>query len=135
VQADYFCVGSAVESDLLTSQFGIHYVETERSWRSTSSLADHPVNSGVERLVLDGAALVVDPPAQGLAWADGQERIALYEERGALVAIASSHFEWGKDATDVDFSFIGEYDNFIFWRNLLSWLTERARQHKLPMTP
>ncbi len=46
--------------------------------------------------------------------------MALYDQAGTLVAISTIGFEWSYDPKD------GASDNFVFWRNLISWLAEQS---------
>jgi hypothetical protein len=110
----------------LTSNFGITFKERIAIY-GWVSVVNHPITKGIPQgentLYMPGPSrLEVVPPAQTIIKFSNLDTIAVYDGQGTMVVIPDSVFEWdyGNGADGID-------NNFVLWRNMLTWLIAQTR--------
>ena len=131
VMGDNFChqssITSATAANRLTLRYGIEFTSERFGFDTggdtwSSRIFEHPMTASVGRVyAATHATLVVTGASQVLVEIGSKPFVALYDGPGTVLAIPSVIFE--TNAFDAALS-----DNFVLWRNALSWMTEEARR-------
>lgn len=139
VMGDTFCSWSdkkttAEIASTLTGTWGITFTsEDDTQFQWANVLTSHPLTTGVKKIhSFRHAYLNVDSPSRRIVDMANRPFIALYDGVGTIVAIPSVAFHWGNSIPEPTIAAnVASSDNFVFWRNTLVWLAERARiKHK-----
>lgn len=129
-------VSSAKAANQLTASRGITFTDDDDATvRWSSQVISHPTTLGIPNdkiYAFRHAYLTVTLSSTAVVKMGERDLIAVYDGAngdGTMVAIPDIGFHWGSS-----FQQVSQSDNFVFWRNTLRWLAQKAQQKRAGQT-